>query len=412
MQNKILQAIILIALVASSQCHRPRKPLCKQKLKDKGDLTPSVNILSERIYSMIRARRENFSVSAASIYLCLSMLLEGAEGQNQRELATLLRVGTEGGDRKAALQKLLGGLNEVVQGLVWDNETNQESMVDIFKSMVANSFWVSQDLQIKDSFKDTLEKVYGAEAINADFKDPSTIEKINEWVSIKTNKLIPQALDQLDADTLLVLINTLYFKARWLNPFQKENTKIDNFKAIDGKVVKKDYMVSYRTNAKIWRDSDGSEYLLLPYQSGKHAMLIKFGFNPLDHISQRVIEELETSSRTTLINLYMPKFDYETDIDLIPILKRLGVNSIFSPSKTGFRGITTQEDLAVSQAIHKTKVITDELGTEAAAATIIVMRKTAVQTEQPREIKFDRPFSYYIVDTEKKLILFAGALVK
>lgn len=415
MQNKKLSTIILlICLAIAVSCDNKIRnnindPLGRTYLGNI-HINPSIHQLSEKVYNAVKAKGENFAVSSASIFFCLSMLLEGAEDDNLRELAKFLRSPIEPRARRQTMERLLDGLNEVIDGQSYDENYNRVR-VDAFKSMVANSVWVDSKLQIKDSFKNILQKVYHAEAINSDFSNPMTVNHVNEWVNINTNGLIPKVLDSIDRDTVMILINTLYFKARWLNPFTKESTRPDIFNTIDGKTVQKNYMGQFRMRANLWKSQD-SDYLLLPYQSGKHAMLIKFGNNALEHVAQSVINELGSSSSSTLINLIMPKFDYNTDVDLVPILRRYGVNSIFTPSRTGFKGITDRQELFVGGVLHKTKIITDELGTEAAAVTMVSVGTTSVQMDDPIEVRLDRPFSYYIVDTEKKMILFAGALVK
>lgn len=375
------------------------------------DLSTAINKFSETLYGEIAlTQKESFALSPVSIYLCLSMLYEGSSGAQREELKKLLSLPDDEQTRLYNMKELVKGLNVVVEKESYDDNDQddfQPKMLEMLKTRVANSFWVSKDVSPQPTFVNTLKNYYDGSVHRVDFrKSESAVAKINKWISTNTFKMIKQALSSIPESTLLALVNTVYFKARWRSDFSKDSTHKDIFHSKDGSKKKMDFMndkmyLNFATHGK-------AELVELPYKESPYSMIIKYGSEGLNHLTKPELLAVLNKEQKEEVRLTMPKFDYTTDIDLGKVLKNLGVQEIFKMTRTGFSKIIPNTELGVTSILHKSRIKVDEKGTEAAAVTIILMGATAIPAE-PKIIKLDRPFSFYIVDKDQGSILFSGA---
>ncbi|MEG1524850.1 MAG: serpin family protein [Clostridia bacterium] len=340
-------------------------------------------------------------VSPLSAYLALSMAASGADGITKNEFSTLLH-----GDPET--------LNDVCGALLASLQKTNGST----KLTIANSVWSDESANIQKSYLTLLKDVYAADAFSAQLNSDKTRNAINAWVKEKTNGLIPTLRkDNYADDTMLVLLNTLYLNAKWDNPFWGQMTEDHDFIKADGTKVSSPFM-NDRECHRDYLSIDGAEGILLPYDDGKTAFV---ALMPTDTRTARELATALTaetlaaaiaSRAEAFMNLSLPKFAVDFTLDMNDPLKKLGLTSAFNPNSADFSkmGSSAQGNLFLSSVQQIVKIIVDEKGTEAAAVTEIAAAGMALNPEQPRELMFDHPFVYAVVDLDSGAPLFIGVL--
>jgi serpin B len=280
----------------------------------------------------------------------------------------------------------------------------------------ANSLWLQKGYPFTTSFLDLLAAQYGAGLHVVDFeRDTETARRaINSWVAGETKKKIPELIprDALDSLTRLVLTNAIYFKAAWADPFDEAATRDGSFRRLDDSTVSVPFMHS--TTGLRHAVGRGWQAVELPYAGGRLAMdLIVPDAGQFDEIAATLrlgtapfLSELTQQT----VDLSMPKFRFRTAVDLVDVLASLGVVDLFDPAKADLSGITATEQLYVSGVLHEAFIDVDEKGTEAAAATAVVVRASAAPGG-PVELRVDRPFFVVLRDLETSAVLFLGRVV-
>ncbi|MFW6115773.1 MAG: serpin family protein, partial [Chloroflexota bacterium] len=281
---------------------------------------------------------------------------------------------------------------------------------------IANAIWGQEDYEFLTSFLDLLAENYGAGLRILDFAGAPEESRaiINEWVSEKTEEKIKDLLPPgiINALTRLVLTNAIYFNAAWANPFEEEATEDGSFTLLDGTEVQLPMM----RQVESFGYAEGSNYqaVELPYAGHEMSMVIALpGEGELEAFEASldatrvgaIIEELERQQ----VALTMPKFEYDARLSLAETLAALGMPVAFS-GEADFSGMTGSGGLFISEVVHKAFVSVDEEGTEAAAATAVVMVESAAPGE-PVEMTVDHPFIFLIRDVETGTILFVGRVV-
>jgi len=284
---------------------------------------------------------------------------------------------------------------------------------------IANRIWVEQSVKFEEEFLERIKESYsgGVEKANFIANYEATRVLINAWVEQKTKErikdLIPKGI--LNSDTRMVLVNAIYFKGDWLHPFDSLDTKDDVFHVGNGKDITAKFM--HQTGHFKYADGESCKMIQVPYQGGKQSMIIALphGFDDLDATEKELqrdgFERLKNASQR-LIQLKFPKFRMTMPLVLKEYFRALGMKTPFEDS-ANFSQMTKEQRLYISEIIHKAFVEVDEKGTEAAAATAVVMAVTASASfEITYEIPFvaDHPFLYYIIDNETNAILFMGRM--
>jgi serpin B len=237
---------------------------------------------------------------------------------------------------------------------------------------------------------------------------------INNWVSDQTEgkikDLIPQGV--IDALTRLVLTNAIYFNAAWLNPFDKELTSNGTFHLLDGGDVTVPMM--RQTHSFGYITGDGYQAVELPYDGNQLSMIIllpdsgKFeSFR--NSLNAALVDHIVSDLQSREVDLTMPKFQFESEFSLADTLAAMGMPVAFS-DEADFSGMTGNRELTITDVVHKAFVSVDEAGTEAAAATAVVVGLTAIPV-QPVQVTVDRPFMFLIRDIETGTILFVGRVM-
>ena len=378
---------------------------------DMRDLVAGNSAFAFDLYQVLSAEDGNLFYSPYSISLALAMTYAGARGETEQQMANTLHFILPQDRLHSAFNGLdleLAGRGEGAEG------TDEEG----FRLNILNALWGQEDFEFISEFLDLLAENYGAGLRLLDFVNAAEDSRIviNDWVSDQTEgrieDLIPQGV--IDALTRLVLTNAIFFNAAWLFPFQEELTSDALFHLLDGGEVMVPMM--RQTAAFGLAKGDGYQAVELPYDGGELSMVILLpdtgqfeGFEgPLDADLVRTITE---GLVPTQVDLTMPKFEFASDFNLADTLRAMGMPVAFISSLgpctseiADFSGMTGTCELFIKEVVHKAFVSVDEAGTEAAAATAVVIGPTSA----PASVTIDRPFVFLIRDIEIGDILFVG----
>lgn len=350
---------------------------------------------SEIAYSMSFIRHvaanvdkdENLVISPYSAGVALSMLAEGAEGQTKEEFNKALND---------CLFKAedLGGNDTVIVNSV-------------------NSLWVDDNFSIRNRYLFLLDKDYDALATTLNFSDPSTIQAINNWCSEHTNGKIKDIIDRLGAGDVMVLANALYFNAPWLNPFDVNLTAKADFNGSKGQ-TKVDMMT--RKGYMNYAEFQGCQLVELPYEGGRYSMFVLLPSEGMDineaveYLNEDLYNEAMKALEPKEVLLRMPKAKVETSLLLNETLQSMGIKSAFT-SAADFKGISEMGPLVLDQVKQKCYVEISEKGTEAAAVTVAQIRLTSARPSSYVKMTVDRPYIFFIVDTQNSNVMFAGRVM-
>ena len=374
-----------------------------------GDLPALVQVDNDfglALYQVLRQEEGNLFYSPFSISLALAMAYAGARGQTEQEMAQALRF-TLPQDR----------LHPAFNALLLDLDRRAEEADDeAFQMSIANSIWGQRDYAFLQEYLDVLARNYGAGMRLADFMNAPEEARvaINDWVSEETEERIQDLIPEGVIDTLtrLVLANAIYFKASWSEQFEEGDTRPQDFHLLDGSVVSVPMM--HQSATFRYGESQGVQAVELPYVGDQVAMLILMpqsgGFENFESsLTPEVLQSLIASMEPRQLALGMPKYEIRSSFGLVPALADLGMSTAFG-SEADFSGIDGTRDLYISDVVHQAFVAVDEAGTEAAAATAVIIGVTSMPLA-PFELTLDRPFVFLLRDVQTGAILFAGRLV-
>lgn len=333
---------------------------------------------------------ENLIMSPLSLNLALGMAANGGSGKTLSEIEEFLKSD-------------IASFNQYASQYSENNK--------VLKS--ANSLWVTnnENYKIATDYKELVEKFYGAGAENVDFADKNTVNLINDWISEKTNKLLPNVLDALDPELRLVLVNALYFKGQFDDIFEAEATNKQNFTNEDGSKKKVDMM---HGNTYCYYENQKATGFEKTYENGKYSLITILPKKEGDfNFSDLKLASFLKSKQDKEVIISMPKFEYESSRQLNASLMQLGIVRAFdSENATLDKMFETGQTMYISDVIQAAKIKMDEKGTEAAAATIIMARDNCLLApELPKQVVLDRPFGYIIMDNKTRTPLFMGKVV-
>jgi serpin B len=369
------------------------------------------------LYRLLAEREgnENLFYSPYSISLALAMTHAGAHGETEQEMAEALHFILSQENLHPAFNALdqeLAQRGERAEGKDDADKEHQEG----FRLNVANAIWGQKGYQFVDTFLDVLAENYGAGLRTLDFAGSPEESRvvINDWVSEETEGKIEDLLPQgsIDALTRLVLTNAIYFKAAWANPFEEADTREGTFSLLDGGEASVPMM--RQSESLGYAEGEGYQAVELPYDGREMSTVIvvpeEGEFEAFEESldAGRVEATIEQLSRRQ-VALTMPTFEFDARFSLKEALAALGMPQAFSEA-ADFSGMTGKKDLFISDVFHKAFVSVDEAGTEAAAATAVVMKLTSAASD-PVEVNVDRPFLFLIRDVETGAILFVGRVV-
>ena len=288
---------------------------------------------------------------------------------------------------------------------------------------IANALWIQQDFPFREAYIDLVREFYDGGLFLADFiaTPDRAREDINRWIEDETREKIQDMLGPgaIGSDTRMVLVNAIYFNGAWLYPFEEFATQDDTFTLLDGSTVTVPMMSQQESFG--YMQGEGFQAVELPYFGGDVAMVIVL---PDEGQFEAVRSGLDADQfdaiRETLasetVRLTMPRWEFESALDLKASLAAMGMADVFDRERADLSGMfdpaAVGENLFVSAALHKAYIGVDEAGTEAAAATAIIVGVTSAPVQvEPIELRLDRPFVYTIVDRQTGSILFLGQVM-
>ncbi len=357
----------------------------------------------------------NFVFSPLSVSLALAMTYNGAVGETASEMATALHFTLESGDLNRAMAVLIAQYLE--RGNAEATEFEPERRLAI-----ANALWGEQTFPFEADFLAQLEADYGAGLELVDFIQAAEAarEQINTWIEDQTNGLIEDIVPQgaINDLTRLVLANAIYFKSNWLNQFSDVFTQDQPFTRMDGSTVTVP-MMRQETRFLYLVDS-GYQAISLPYGGGFAMEIYLPDAGTFDAFEQSFTPDMMLMFRNSAtlgeVTLTMPRWETESSLPMGDLLQQMGMQLPFSADAdftAMFDESQTTERLFISDVLHKAFISVDESGTEAAAATVVMMGATSAQPEptEPYRFTIDRPFLYTIVDQSTGSVLFMGRVL-
>ena len=349
-------------------------------------------------------RDTNLFISPASIAVALAMTSNGAQGATRDAILKTLHA-----DSLSADSQSIDPFNAANRALV--AELGHATSVQL---SMANALWLEQGFPVEPSFQQILEKDYGAQAENVDFRNPAALQTINGWVAKQTGDRIPKLLDQIDPSTLVMLTNAVAFKGKWTVPFDPKATQPHDFNCANGKVLSVPMMK--HTAEYAHAGANGLEAIRLPYTDGAFAMYVILPKDAgrmqsfIDQLTPEAFNQLTSSLQTGKGTIELPRFTIKFGATLNTALKKLGMGIAFGDT-ADFAGIQKSRQLQISEVRHASFLRVDEEGTEAAAATSIGIRPLAMRVEPPPfHMVVDRPFFVAIRDERSGQILFTGRI--
>jgi serpin B len=379
--------------------------------QDQASLADSNTAFALDLAQRLRSPDGNLFYSPYSISEALAMVYAGAQGQTEQAMRQVLHF-------SLPQDRLHPAFNSLDQALAQRAAPPQNSESG-FQLSVANSIWGQSGFPFLPAYLDRLALNYGAGLRTTDFShapEPAR-QAINQWVSQQTHDKIKDIIPPgvIQSSTRLVLANAIYFKAAWLYPFEKSVTQNQLFTLLDKHQVQVPMMVAASHELR-YLAGNGYQAVEVPYVGGDVAMLVLLPdadqFQDFEAgLDAAQLAQIMSSAKSQPVILSMPKFTLESTLGLSDYLKTMGMSAAFDPAQADFSGMDGQRDLFISAVLHKAYVVVDEAGTEAAAATAVVMGLTAALVDEPIKVTIDRPFIFLIYHRSTQTILFFGRML-
>jgi serpin B len=371
------------------QNYSPSTAIFKRRGYDLGMTDGSAFALD--LYRRLAAEEKgNIFFSPFSIATAMAMTHAGARGATAAEIAAVMRFGDRVESPGAAY-------------------------------VVANALWAALKIELLPEYVAAMRERFGAEVERLDFeRDPDAARAtINGWIRDVTRGKVPELIDFLRPDTLVVLTNAIYLKAKWAEPFSPDATDPHGrFRASDGET--KAAMMRQTGRFRFAR-RPGLRLLELPYEEGELSMLIALpdavdGLPALERdLTIEALGEWEKSLRPARVAVTLPRFRSGMRLELRELLMEMGIRLAFDlDGAADFSGMSVNEKLGISRVIHEARVDVDEEGTEAAAATAVIAIRAAgmIRDAEPERFVADHPFLFLIRDHRTRSILFLGRLAR
>lgn len=405
---RLRHAVALGLLAAVPSSADPPSPPGSEAMKRLAD---GSNAFGLDLYGRLRTSPGNLAFSPASLSLALAMTWGGARGETAARMKEVMRFGGSPGEVMEGWGRLAAALQDPARPLTL---------------RIANRLFGEKSYRFESAFLDTTRAAFGASLEPLDFKaapEPSRVH-INGWVEGATEKRIRDLIPPqgIFGDTRLVLVNALYFLAEWRDTFEKDMTFSASFFA--SRTQKKDVPTMHRTGSFRFAQKDGVKMLEIPYKGDTMSMLVVL---PDDVDGLGVLESSLTAERLgglvqslapQRVSVSLPKFEINpaAALSLGDLLKAMGMAVAFDRQKADFTGIANPPDpadrLFIGGVFHKAFVKVDEKGTEAAAATAVVMLRAQGMPMRATEFKADHPFLFFLRDDASGLILFMGRVAE
>lgn len=345
----------------------------------------------------------NMFVSPFSIYDALAMAYDGAAKKTAKEMRSVMKFKKDQTESHDEFVKLL-------------NEYKKDNSV----FTITNAAVAQKNYNFLDSYMKCL-KDFDATISQADFSKPEeradAVKKINDWVSKNTNKKITDLLSNNDIDELtrLILLNAIYFNANWSTEFKGEKTRQMTFYGKNSVEYVTEFMNGTQNVAL--SQSDDAQMMKIDYEKEKASMFIIMPKENVDidkyisELDEQKFASLEKSMQTFKADVSMPKFKIESRFEMKKVLMEMGIKAAFTKS-ADFSKMNGKSNLLIDEVIHKSFIEVSEKGTEAAAATAVVVREKSMVMKDNPKVVINRPFVFVIRENKNNAILFIGKYVK
>ena len=361
------------------------------------------------LYQALKEKDGNLFYSPHSISVALAMTYAGARSDTAEQMADTLEFLLE-------QERLHPAFNWLDAELASRGEGAQGKDGEGFRLNIVNAIWGQKDYSFLTEFLDVLAENYGAGLRILDFMNEAEKSRlaINDWVSDQTEDRIKDLIPEgaIDALTRLVLTNAIYFNAAWAYPFDEDVTANGAFYLLDGGQVTVPMM--RQTESFGYTEGEGYQAVELLYDGDELSMVVLLpasgNFEAFEEgLQDQKVSDIIGDLQPAQVVLTMPKFEFDSEFSLKNTLADMGMPIAFSEA-ADFSGMTGTRDLCISEVLHKAFVSVDEAGTEAAAATAVIVGETSVPAE-PVEVTIDRPFIFLIRDIETGAVLFVGRVL-
>ena len=376
-------------------------------------LVKANNEFAIELYKELQSDTKNLFFSPFSIATAFAMVYEGAKGETASQIESVFHFPTDDLTRRASYARMLNTVNK--GGGEYKLET-------------ANGLWLQEDYQFLNEYKEIVNTRYIGEIKNLDFKNEpvKASREINKWAAKNTNNKIPTIVqpENFNKYTRAVLTNAIYFKGEWIEQFDKDDTKDEDFFITPTQSTRVPMMGLFEESFN-YVERDGVQIIELPYKGDKISMLIMLPrleggesrFNSYGEttnmtqleamLNESKLREWREELRIQELNVFLPKFTFETSYKLADIFKEMGMVLPFEERKADFSGIDGTELLYIDEVLHKAFVDVNEEGTEAAAVTAIVMN-VPTSARITHTFRADHPFVFIIQEQNSGNILFMG----
>jgi len=380
----------------------PQPP--QQPVTSANDVVMANNQLAIDLYHELSNKNENelsnknIFYSPYSMFSALAMTYEGARGKTAEEMRAVLHLPAD------RIRSDFVRLSEL------DKTPRPYQLTSV------NALWVQKGFPLRKEYLRLVADDYGGKATNLDFGDSENSRAtINRWVEKKTHEKIKDLIPRgtLSASTRLVLTNALYFKANWSDKFRAADTKDGVFHVGSGTAITTKMM--HQTGYFRYGETKDLQILEMNYRGDDLSMLIILPKDLAqgDAISAAKLAGWKRQMSTKEVRVTLPKFRIETKYFMADDLKRMGMPTAFNPLLANFTGMTEKQQLYISQVIQQTFINVSEAGTEAAAATAVIVKMTAIgpgQETAPKVFTADHPFIFIIQQKKSGNILFMGRM--
>ncbi|MBM2815092.1 MAG: Serpin family protein [Ignavibacteria bacterium] len=401
--KKITFLIFSICLLFMASCQKDNNPIkpepTRELTQSELQLLTTNNRFAFKLFREVSNEEpgKNLFISPFSVSVALGMANNGAASTTRD---AFIRVLEQQGMNIEEINKSYQGLQDVLP--ILDPNVRFD---------IANSCWYKLGYSFEQSFFDICAQYFYSSVTGLDFGNPESVKIINKWVSDKTAGKIPEVIDQINANSVLFLINALYFKASWTVEFDKKKTFTGGFKKVDNSTVSCSMM--FRDDSLMSLETSEFDAVELPYGNGAYSMIL---FLPKQNVSMnqfiQSMNETNWSSwlsgfKLNRVQLMMPKFKFEYDISLKPALMAMGLGIAFDGG-ADFSNLC-KSGLFIGDVIHKTFVDVAEQGTEAAAVTVIDFRDSL---PDKLYIYLNRPFVFVMKERISNTIEFMGRVME
>ncbi len=378
--------------------------------EEQARIARSSNAFAADLWGRVRKAQGNLAVSPASITLALAMTWGGAKGRTAEEMKQVLHF-------EGSADEVMASAGQLLQS--WNTSSGAALL------RVANRLFGAKSYTFEQPYLEKTRATFGAplEPVDFDSDVEATRKSINAWVARQTEDRIQGLLPEGSLKprlTRLVLVNAIYFKASWAKQFAERMTSPEPFFVTP--TVKKDVPLMHRTGDYRYAEQDGVKVLEIPYEGEDLAMVFVLpdAVDGLEAVERQLtsvhFDDWMNAVRKESVHVVLPRFEINpaASVELGEVLVAMGMARAFSPQDADFTGMANpsnpSERLHISQVFHKAFVKLDEKGTEAAAATSVVMAtRTAMRPMgEPKDFRADHPFLFFLRDTASGMILFMG----